>query len=167
MLCPQCRQEVHEFRGGACPYCGFPCVEFDRRVRVIQVILFALFASTLLYGGLVAILELVVRYRAPDLGEVEQIAGTGLLLIAAVAFMVSLAFERSALTHGTLESYTRAVVILAAIAELPAVFGLVMYLLAGSLPWMVAFLAASWVLFIRLGTRLPGVLRGITDCLRG
>ncbi len=166
MRCPQCRQEVQELRGEACPYCGFPCAEFDRRVRVIQVILFALFMSTLLYGVLVAILEMVVRYRPAGLGEVEHVVGGAMLGAAAGVFLASLAFERRALEAATLDSYAHTVIILAAIAELPAVFGLVMYLLAGSLPWMVVFLAASWVLFLRLGTRLPLVLRGITDCLR-
>ena len=166
MLCPQCQQGVPELRGEACPYCGFPCAEFDRRVRVIQIMLFALFASTLIYGGLVAFLELATRYQPLGLGESEPIVGTAFLIVAAVAFLASLAFERNALEHGTLDSYARTVIILAAIAELPAMFGLVMYLLAGSLPWMVVFLAASWVLFLRLGTRLPWILRGITDCLR-
>ncbi len=31
---------------------------------------------------------------------------------------------------------------------------------------MVGFLAVSWALFVRLGLRLPVILRGITDCLR-
>ncbi len=166
MRCPQCQQEVRELREGACPYCGFPCGEFHRRVTQIQVILFALFASTLLYGIIAAILELVVGYRAPGPATMEPMLGGVLTGVTAAMFVVSLAFERRALEKATLDSYTRTVVILGAMAEVPAVLGLVMFLVIGSLPWMVAFLAVSWALFIRLGLKLPHILRGITECLR-
>ncbi len=168
MLCPQCQQGVRqdELAAGKCPYCGFPCAEFNARVRAIQVILFALFASTLVYGVLVAIMELVVGYRPPGIGDGEPVLGMALMGASAGVFVASLVFERRAAGLATLATCTRMMLVLAAMAELPAVFGLVMYLVAGSLPWMVGFLAVSWALFVRLGLRLPVILRGITDCLR-
>lgn len=169
MLCPQCQQgvQVTELRGGVCPYCGFPCAELERRVRVIQVLLGAFFVSTLAYGAVAAVLELVVGYRAPGLGGAsEQTLGIALLGASAGVFVVSLQLEQRALAAPTLLGYQRLVVLLAAMAEVPALCGIVMYLLAGSLPWMVAFLAVSWALLIRLGLHLPRILHGITDCLR-
>jgi len=169
MLCPQCQQGVrsHELRGGVCPYCGFPCEELERRVRTIQVLLSAFFASTLIYGALAAFLELVAGYRAPGLGGLsEQTLGIALLGASAAVFVGSLWLEGRALQTPSLEGYQRLVLLLAAMAEIPAICGLMMYLLAGSLPWMVAFLAVSWALLIRLGLHLPRILHGITDCLR-
>lgn len=169
MLCPQCQQGVQarELRGGVCPYCGFPCAELERRVRVIQVLLSAFFLSTLIYGAVAAFLELVVGYQAPGLGGLsEQTLGIVLLGASAGVLVLSLQLEQRALATPSLEGYVRLAVLLAAMAEVPALFGFAMYLLAGSLPWMVGFLAISWALLIRLGLHLPRILHGITDCLR-
>ena len=168
MLCPQCQQGVQnaELRAGACPYCGFACEEFQQRVNLIQTILAALFGSTLIYGIVVAVLELYAGYRAPGIGDNEFILGMALMGASAGIVGASVLFERRVRGAETLRTYQQTVIILGAIAEAPAVFGLVMYLLTGSLPWMVLFLGLSWVLLIRLGLKLPMVLRGMTDCLR-
>lgn len=168
MLCPQCQQGVQnlELAAGACPYCGFPCEEFQRRVNLIQAILAALFGSTLIYGIVVAVLELYVGYNAPGLGDNEFILGMALMGLSAGIVAASIMFERRTRGAETLEIYQQTIIILGAIAEAPAVFGLVMYLVAGSLPWMVLFLLVSWALLIRLGLKLPVILRGVTDCLR-
>lgn len=166
MRCPQCQQEVGELRGEACPYCGFLCGEFHRRVTQIQVVLFALFASTLLYGSIAAVLELVADYQAPVPVTMEPTLGTALAGVTAAVFVISLVFEGRGLEQATLDAYTRTVIILGAMAEVPAILGLVMFLVIGSLPWMVGFMAVSWALFIRLGLKLPQILRGITECLR-
>lgn len=168
MLCPQCQQGVQteELAAGACPYCGFPCGEFNRRVSQIQLILGALFASTLIYGIIVAVLELVVGYEAPGLGDKEFIFGMALMGASVGILGASIMFERRTSGRKTLAVYRQTVLILGAIAEAPAIFGLLMYLLAGSLQWMVLFLVVSWALMIRLGMKLPEVLRGMTECLR-
>lgn len=166
MLCPQCQQGAQQLSDGKCPWCGFPCDEFNARVNQIQLILGAIFASTLIYGVVVAVLELVAGYEAAGLGNAEIIVGMAMMGASVGIVAASIMFERRALASGTLDDYTRTALLLGVMAEVPAVFGLVMYLLAGSLPWIVGFLAVSWVLFIRLGLRLPQVLRGITDCLR-
>jgi len=168
MLCPQCRQGVQteELRAGACPYCGFPCEEFHRRVGHIQLILAALFGSTLIYGIIVAVLELSVGYRAPELGDAEFVIGMALMGATAGIVGASIMFERRTQGAKTLETWQQTALILGAIAEAPAVFGLVMYLLAGSLQWLVLFLMVSWALLVRLGMQLPRILRGMTDCLR-
>ncbi len=168
MLCPQCQQGVQpdELAADACPYCGFPCAEFNRRVSQIQLILGALFASTLVYGIIVAVLELVVGYEAPGLGDGEFILGMALMGASAGIVGASIMFERRTGGQKTLETYRQTMLILGAIAEAPAIFGLVMFLLSGSLQWMVLFLGVSWALMIRLGMKLPEVLRGMMECLR-
>ncbi|MGD9498442.1 MAG: hypothetical protein AB7Y46_19265 [Armatimonadota bacterium] len=155
-----------ELRAGACPYCGFPCGEFSHRLRTIQVILFAFFASTLVYGLVVAVLELARGYAPPLAGPAPAALGGTLLGASLGVFIASLLFERRAAEVGTVTSHTQRVIILAAMAEVPAVFGLVMYLLTGSLQWLVAFLALSWLLFVRLGLQLARILRGIAQSLR-
>ena len=168
MLCPQCQQGVQteELEAGRCPYCGFPCAELHRQVNYVQLILAVLFGTTLLYGILVVVLELVYDYRAPGLGDHEFTLGMALLGATAGVFIASVMFERRATEPGKLGRYTRIFLVLGAVAELPAFFGLVMYLLTGSLQWMVLFLLICWALLIRLGLRLPQLLQGITDCLR-
>ncbi len=167
MLCPQCRQPVQEeeLTNGECPYCGFPCEEFSRRLTVVQVILAALFLSTLVLGVVVAFLELQVGYHAPGLGTSEFVLGMALMGASVGILFASLRFEARARDAETLQTYKRMIIILAGIAEMPAVFGLVMYMLAGSLQWMVMFLLVSWALMIRLGLRLPDILRGMVNCL--
>ena len=168
MLCPQCQQGVQdqELTTGACPYCGFPCKEFHRRVGQVQFILGAMLVSTVVYAIIVAVLELSVGYQAPGLGGGELVLGMALLGASAGIVVASIAFERRTRGAETLEIYQQTMLILGAIAEAPAIFGLVMYLLTGSLQWMVLFLAVSWALLVRLGLKLPEVLRGMTDCLR-
>lgn len=169
MLCPQCQQGVQgaELRDGACPYCGFPCATLERRVRVIQVMISAFFASTLVYGALAGFLELVVGYQAPGVAGLSE--GTlGLILLGSsvAILLVSVNLEGRALRADSVPGYVRTVMLLAAMAEIPAICGIVMYLVTGSLPWMVGFLAASWALLIRLGLHLPRILQGMADCLR-
>jgi len=168
MLCPQCQQGVQkqELAAGACPYCGFDCEQFEAALRKIQMVLAALFGSTLIYGILVAVMELYVGYEAPGIGDAELILGMALVGMSGGILAASIMFERRTQGAETLATWEQTVIILGAIAEAPAVFGLVMYLLAGSLPWMVLFLGISWGLLIRLGLKLPVILRGMTDCLR-
>lgn len=168
MLCPQCQQGVQteELEEGKCPYCHFPCAELHRRVNYVQIILAALFGSTLIYGVVVVLLELRYDYRAPGLGDSEFIVGMALMGATAGLLAASLLFERRAQDVATLGTYTRMIILLGVIAEAPAIFGLVMYLLSGSLQWMVLFLVVCWAMIIRLGLRLPTILHGMADCLR-
>jgi len=168
MLCPQCQQGVQrdELAAGACPYCGFACEQFQRAVRQIQLILGALFFSTLIYGIIVAVMELYAGYEAPGLADAEFILGMALMGASGGLLGASMLFERRTQGAETMRRYQQTILILGAIAEAPAVFGLLMYLLAGSLQWMVVFLLISWALMIRLGLKLPIILRGMTECLR-
>ncbi len=168
MLCPQCQQGVQteELDAGACPYCGFPCRELDRRVNQVQLILAALFLSTLAFGIVVLLLEMWVDWQPTGLGDHEFIVGMALMGASVGIIAASIRFERRLQEQESIDTYSHMVRILGLIAEIPAIFGLVMYLLTGNLPWMVVFLLVCWIMLIRLGTRLPVILHGITDCLR-
>ena len=166
MLCPQCQQGAQDLAGDACPHCGFPCAEFTRRVRHVQVVLTAIFACTLVFAAIVAFLELYTDYRPAASARHTQLMAWMLVGVVVVEFVVALFLERRYLQQHTLDAYARAITVLGALAQAPAIFGLLLYLLSGSIQWMVIFLAISWAEFLWLGSRLPRILRGITDCLR-
>ena len=167
MTCPGCAQQFEQpGEQGQCPYCGYPCAAYQRYVTITQVIVGVVFASTLVYGGLVAFLELVVQYRPVSYPTSERIFGGALLLLSFVLLIVSLRFERAGLAKGDAPSLQRGVTMLAALAEVPAMWGLLIYLLFGSMQWLVVGMAISWALFFRLGVRLPVYLHRISQELR-
>ena len=93
------------------------------------------------------------------------IFGATLLLLSYVLFIASLRFERAALARQDPPSLRQAVIVLAAMAEVPAIWGLLMYLLFGSIQWLVVGMVISWALFFRLGVRLPVYLHHISQHL--
>ena len=166
MKCPRCQQHMERMpESGICPYCSYPCAEYHRRITVIQVVVGALFLSTLLYGGLAGFLELIGGFQpmAPDLPE--TVLAVTLLAVTVAALMASGFMERAALAESSPAAVLQAALVLGAAAEVPAMAGLVMCLLTGSLAWMAAFIGASWALFLRLGLRLPLYLQRISEHL--
>ena len=101
MTCPGCGQEFEQPREeGQCPFCGYPCADYQRYVTMTQIIVGAVFASTLVYGGLVAFLELVVHYRPASYDPASvNMFGVSLLLVSLVLLIVSLRLERAALAR--------------------------------------------------------------------
>ncbi len=167
MTCPGCGQQFEQpGEQGECPFCGYPCAEYQRHVTMIQIIVGAVFASTLVYGGMVAFLELVVQYRPAYDPASDKIFGAALLLLSLVLLIVSLRFEQGALAKQDPPSLRQAVILVAALAEVPAIWGLLMYLLFGSIQWLVVGMTLSWALFFRLGTRLPLYLHRISQHLK-
>ena len=168
MTCPGCGQEFEQPREeGQCPFCGYPCAEYQRYVTMTQIIVGAVFASTLVYGGLVAFLELVVHYRPASYDPASvNMFGASLLLVSLVLLIVSLRSERATLAKQDPPSLQRGVTMLAALAEVQAIWGLLMYLLSASIQWLVAGMVISWALFFRLGLRLPVYLRRISQHLK-
>ena len=167
MTCPQCAQQFEQpGEQGQCPFCGYPCAEYQRRITQMQVVLAAIFLSTLIYAGLAAALELTGALR-PLMPSVPQTPLAAALLGVAVGLVIVSGFvERTVLATATADAVQRAALILAAVAEAPAVFGLVIFLLTGSLVWMAAFIGVSWLLFLRLGLRLPVYLHRISEYLK-
>ncbi len=109
---------------------------------------------------------LVVQYRPAYDPASDKIFGAALLLLSLVLLIVSLRFEQGALAKQDPPSLRQAVILVAALAEVPAIWGLLMYLLFGSIQWLVVGMTLSWALFFRLGTRLPLYLHRISQHLK-
>ena len=165
MICPRCQQGVQQLSDGLCPYCQYPCGEFHRKVTAVQMVLGAIFASTLVYGAVVAILELAVEYTPPGDGLPEHVLGTALLVASVMPALVLWRLAAGSLSAGDPDQMQRGLIMMAAGAETPAVCGLVAYLVAGSLMWFVILLGVSWLLFLRLGMSLPEYLNTMRDAI--
>ena len=167
MTCPGCAQQFDQpGEQGQCPFCGYPCAAYQRYVTITQIIVGAVFASTLIYAGIVAAIELTEALPLPGPTVEETPLGVALLLASVVVLAVSVVVERAMLEKREPMAVQRAAIVLAAVAEAPAVFGLALYLLSGSIQWFVAFIAVSWAFFLRLGLRLPAYLHQISQELK-
>ena len=120
-----------ELRGGL-PALRLSCAELERRVRAIQVLLGAFWSRRWPTGGVAAFLS----WRgplAPDAARCSgQTLGIALLGGTSACFWSDLTERRA--REGPIEGYQHLVLVLTATAEVPAICGLMMYLLAGSLP---------------------------------
>lgn len=165
MICPRCQQAVEHLSEGLCPYCKYPCAQFHRKVTTVQVVLGAIFASTLVYGAVVAILELAVDYRPPGTGVSEHLLGVALLVLSGTPVTLVWVVASRRAGSGDPDQMQTGLIMMAAAAETPAVCGLVAYLVVGSLMWFVIMLGVSWLLFLRLGMSLPEYLNTIKDAI--
>ena len=165
MICPRCQQGVQELSDGLCPYCGYPCEQFHRKVTAVQVILAAIFASTFAYGIIVGVLELAVDYTPPAADLPEHVLGGALLAASIMPVLVLWRLAEGMAADGDPEQMLRSLILMAAAAETPAVSGLAAYLIAGSLIWFAILLGASWALFLRLGMGLPEYLNRLRDSI--
>ncbi len=163
MICPRCQQSVMQLSEGLCPYCGYPYAEFRRRIVVVQALVGAIFASTLIYGAVVAVLELAAHYRPHLAGVPEHLLGAVLLLAAVGPVLVLWKVGGELLASGGVQQAQRGLVLMAAGSELPAVNGLLAYLLSGSVMWFALLLGVSWLCFLRLGLALPAYLSSLRD----
>jgi hypothetical protein len=73
--------------------------------------------------------------------------------------------EARALSASEPPAMRSALVVAAALAEAPTIYGLLMYLLFGSRMWFAIFVGASWLVFLRLGMSLPQYLNTLRDAL--
>ena len=166
MICPSCQQRVDPAVGdGACPYCRYPCRQFHLQVTMTQVVIWAIFALTLVYGALVAVLELAVGYRPAGGTAASNLFG-GLLLVPLLGIVIF--FKRAqakAVSASEPSAMRSALTVAAALAEAPAIYGLLMYLVSGSIMWFTIFLGVSWLLFLDLGLRLPEYLNRMKDAI--
>ena len=166
MICPRCQQQAEKLADeGRCPYCRYPVADYQRQITTVQVILGAIFTSTLVYGVLVAVMELVVEYTPPA-GDISANVLGGALLVASLIPLVLLRKLAGQKTEsGDSTAMKRGLMMKAAAAEAPAVCGLAVYFVTGSVMWFAILLGASWLLFLRLGMDLPRYLNTIKDAL--
>ena len=166
MICPRCQQQAEELTDeGRCPYCRYPVADYHRQITMVQIVLGAIFGSTLIYGVVVAVLELAVGYRPTGAGEPSNIFVGGLLVALLGVVVFFRRAEARALSASEPPAMRSALVVAAALAEAPAIYGLLMYLLFGSIMWFAIFVGASWLLFLRLGMSLPQYLNTLRDAL--
>lgn len=166
MICPRCQQQAEGLADeGRCPYCQYPLADYHRQITMVQVVLGVLFSSTLAYGVVVAVMELVVEYTPPA-GDISANVLGGALIAASlmpVALLRNAARRKT--ESGDSAAMKRGLMMMAAAAEAPAVSGLAVYFVTGSLMWFAILLGVSWLLFLRLGMDLPQYLNTIRDTL--
>ncbi len=144
MNCPACGQANNAPGTSDCPLCGFPVGKVNRRVFPIYIVTGAVFFSTLIYAGLVYILSTSGTVQPTPVGDVVFYMLLAMVVPVAVTMML-----------------VKNIIIKAALAEVPAVYGIVAYFLTGEVANFVIFLGASWVLFIWLSTQIVGYVAEI------
>ena len=137
MNCPACGQPSKAQWNQDCPLCGFPLVEVNRRVFPIYIVTGAVFLSTVIYAGLVYIMSTTTAIRPNPAGDI--------VFYALAAMVVPVAIAMAVVKH---------IIAKAALAEGPAVYGIVAYFLTGDVAKFVILLGISWVLFIWLSTQI-------------
>ena len=137
MNCPACRQPSKAQWNEDCPLCGFPTAQVRRQVIPIYIITGTIFLSTLIYGALVYVMSTNAMIEPQPVGDVVFYALGGAVVPVAVAM-----------------AFVKRIIAKAALAEVPAVYGLVAYFLTGDIAKFVIFLGISWVLFIWLSTQV-------------
>lgn len=155
MTCPGCGSQV--IMGdpmAACASCGYPLGKLRVALVQIYVTSFALFMSVVIYGVVVALVR--PGGSAQIEGDVVQAAPYVALGIAAIMFVLMLRWGE---VPGEMAPQTavQQVVLHAAMAEVPAVLGLVAYFLTGRTQDFAIPLIGSLVLFATLATRVPKI----------
>ncbi len=153
MTCPGCSSQVIVGDPMAtCTSCGYPIGKLRMALAQIYVMSFALFMSVVVYGVVVALVR--PGGSAQIEGDVVQAAPYVALGIAAIMFVLMLRWGEvpPEMTPGAV---VQQVVLHAAMAEVPAVLGLVAYFLTGKTQDFVIPLIGSLVLFATLATRVP------------
>jgi len=155
MTCPGCGSEAPMGDPMAvCASCGFPIGRLRMALAQTYVISFALFMSVVIYGVVVALVR--PGGSAQIDGDVVRAAPYVALAVAAGLFILMLRWGE---VPGELAppAAVQQVVLHAALAEVPAVLGLVAYFLTGKTQDFVIPLVGSLVLFAMLATRVPKI----------
>jgi hypothetical protein len=155
MNCPGCGAPLAGADPTApCPACGFPVGMLKMTLMRLYVVTGAMFISVLMYALVVALLR--PEGAAQMDGDLVQAAPWVALGVAALLFVIMLRWAEPPPELDP-QAASRQVVIQAALAEVPAVLGLVAYLLTGRTQDFVLPLVGSVLLFATLATRVPKV----------
>lgn len=153
MTCPGCGSQVIVGDPLAvCTECGYPLGKLRLALAQIYVLSLALFMSVVIYGVVVALVR--PGGSAQIAGEVVQAAPYVALAIAALMFILMLRWGEVPAEMSP-QAAVQQVVVHAAMAEVPAVLGLVAYFLTGKTQDFVIPLIGALVLFATLATRVP------------
>jgi len=151
--CPKCRQVTTPDDAGRCLLCGFDLAEAHRRTLSLYIVTVGVTLSTLVLGGIVLATE---KFGTPPQVSSRPVYIVyGFLFFALVVGLVAVFGVEPALKRrpGSVQVF-RGLLLQAALAEMVAVLGLVLYFMLGSVKWFTIFLAISWVVFTIIGIKL-------------
>ncbi len=155
MTCPGCGRTASGSEPPArCPTCGFPVGQLRMVLLRLYMVTGAFFLSVLVYAAVVALVR--PEGAAQVEGDLVQAAPYVALGVAGALFVGMMRWAQVA-EELTPQAAAQQVVIQAAMAEGPAVLGLVAYFLTGRTQDFVIPLAGSLVLFATLATRMPRI----------
>jgi hypothetical protein len=160
MVCPKCCQPVQVQAEACCPLCGFALQAFTQRLRMLYLLSFALFASTLIYSVLVFFLETRGLARPSSIPAALPYA---LLAIGVLQLGLARRIGRPLAQLTAMTQVQSLFLVRLALVEAVAVMGLVVYLLTASIHWYVTFLAISWVGFMVVGSQLPRLAQRLAE----
>lgn len=154
MRCSSCLQDMTPNQDGTCSLCGKPAGKaMPARMR-LYVITSALFMSTLVYAGLVFMLE-QTGAKKPEQelpGQLLQVLPPVFLAVAAMGFGLG---QWAAGRVSRINPVTAAILEGAA-AEVPVLLGLVLYFMFHTVSWFAVFMGASWLFYMYLSLKIPG-----------
>jgi len=144
MRCASCKQEINPAPDGACPLCGFPAQQVNRKVTTIYITNSAIFFSTLVYAVLVYLMSTARTAQPTPVANTMFWLAVGLSVAGGVAMLV-----------------VNNITVKAALCELPAILGLCVFFLSGEVTKFVALLGISVALFVVLATHTPSYIKHI------
>jgi hypothetical protein len=166
MDCPKCHQSTSVGLGSmVCPLCGFDLGPVQQRLRVLYAIGSAIFASVLVYGGLVWFMEQQAGFRPPS-RPLAPALPYALLAVSVVVFGIAVHVLRKRVAEADSgDALHTLTIIRLALAESIAIYGLVLYLVGRSLEWFVTLLGLSLLAFALIAAQMPQVARRMGELM--
>jgi len=156
MNCSACGYNEPNTQATQCPVCGFATAKFQAVKLRIYLVTSAFFLTVLTYAVVVFLLPLSQNPVMPDSDLLLYVGGGTSAVLLAIMLQGPPVPEMTAPQRAL-----RQVVVHAALAETPALIGLVIYLLSGRLSHFVILLGGSLLLFMILATRVPRLVQAI------
>ena len=154
--CPACGVTLTAPPEGNCPTCDFPLQQLRAQVLALYMLLGAMFLSTLAYALLTIVME-----RATHTGWTPAHFYQSIALVALLG-PVGLALARlQAPPTGDPAAARGRLVLESALAEVPAIVGLLGFFLTGERSVFVMLLGLSWLCFLYVAYQVPPVVRAI------
>ncbi len=161
--CPNCGS-TEKTPEGLCARCGLGPDYAAPIMLQIYVITGAVFMSMLVYAGIAtALTQSAASKPVGDTGALpEIIVGLGAVMMVASVF-ASLAVLRAIGPR----AIVRGVILAAALAEVPAICGLVSTVLTAKLVWMAWGMGFALMAFLALAFQMPAIAQRITEWGKG
>lgn len=165
MDCPKCHQpSMPTGPTGQCPLCGFELLRVQQQIMRLYVLSSAIAGSVIVYGLAVFLLE-QQGYR-PALAALPTALPYGLLVLGVLVVGVAVQrLGREVVRATTVLRLRTLTIVRLTLAEAVAIFGLVLYLLSGSLQWFATFVGLSFLAFMLLAAQMPAVVRRMGELL--